>query len=47
MEQRQYELINNILRQIYEFRKKKDDYVVEMMEKYNKITNIFTLKLNH
>ena len=39
----QYHLINNILRQINELKRKRqqDDCVVEMVDKYNKINEYF------
>ena len=41
----QYELLNNILRQIYRRKRKQDDYVIEMVEKYNKNNEYFYFEI--
>ena len=41
----QYELLNNILRQIYRRKRKQDDYVIEMVDKYNKNNEYFYFEI--
>ena len=41
----QYELLNNIFRQIYRCKRKQDDYVIEMVEKYNKNNEYFYFEI--
>ena len=42
---KQYHLINNILRQIYQLKRQQDDCVVEMVDKYNKINEYFWFEI--